>query len=314
MPSLFLSPRSAVKKVSRVTNLDSSTVMRVPNSQRNDEKESDNCGSRSPQPDCGNNSVSQTQMEYQQKTNSNLITFTPAFLASRKKRNTETIEDTGFTQLSQCATATNTDQGPITPYHPSGGILSNAAPSAGSSGGTYHKRQTRACGGKKIKAGKLMQKLRAIRGSIEGDLVRFQSGMYPFHTRKRHDMNDPRNRALSYMDITITGDPVSWECDNQRVSFLGFIHAHVTMKEKGTNNQSEMNDYTGLAWMCFTYETIRQQKIRLGTDLRIYNAVIMETGGTRGDTCKKFVLCSKLCEPYPAVLPPLPTVPTVMKS
>ncbi len=54
--------------------------------------------------------------------------------------------------------------------------------------------------------GPLSRLLQSIRGSIEADCLRFQSGTFPFRSDPNgRSMNDPRNRAFNFIDVTIVG-------------------------------------------------------------------------------------------------------------
>jgi len=90
----------------------------------------------------------------------------------------------------------------------------------------------------------------------------------------------------------------------------------------------------GLVWAVFTHDTARDQSLGPGTELRIYNAVRAPfglppttkscttspqpsssrnvdaiTAATATADVQHLILCTNLCEPYPAsVLPPLPNV------
>lgn len=61
---------------------------------------------------------------------------------------------------------------------------------------------------RKKKNGPLSRMLQSIRGAIEADWVRF--GTYPYRPQaeRNRDTNDPRNRAESFMDVTILGEPL----------------------------------------------------------------------------------------------------------
>eukprot|EP00957_Ditylum_brightwellii_P142619 10866313-Ditylum_brightwellii.AAC.1 len=85
-----------------------------------------------------------------------------------------------------------------------------------------------------------MQQLRTICSTIIGDCAQFQSGSYPFRggergrtssSYRRHsggDMNDPRNRATSYMDVTIIGEqPIPWAVS----TCAAYVHSYVENKK-----------------------------------------------------------------------------------
>jgi len=158
---------------------------------------------------------------------------------------------------------------------------------------------------RKRKAGKLVKRLQSLRDAIKGDSIRFQSGQYPF--KGSFDTNDPRYRAKSYMDVTILQNSVSWEKECQRLTVLGHIHAHTST----TNDTSILVGSKSLVWLCFSYATAREQNLGLWSQLRIYNAVVLPVNEaiTADDepSVSWMVVCTQLCERYPAVLPALPS-------
>lgn len=204
-------------------------------------------------------------------------------------------------------------------------LNSNAADSAGSCNGSTPNsgnRRRKRNASMKLKAGPLMKRLRAIRSAVDGDRVRFQSGMYPFaqSASRRFDMSDPRNRATSYMDVSIVGEAVPWD-ENERVTVLGFIHANE--KLPSSDNDAGLvgtPKSAGFAWLSFTYETAREQKLCQGSRLRIYNALsvlskapiqvdgLEEEHEVKDITCNQTVICTQLCESYPDSLPTLPSM------
>lgn len=196
-----------------------------------------------------------------------------------------------------------------------------AAYSAGSGGSDSGNRKKRkyATNSKKLKAGPLMKRLRALRSAVDGDTIRFQSGMYPFaqSATRRFDLSDPRNRATSIMDVSVVGEPVPWE-EHERITVLGFVHhCAKTAKSTGSDKLVESGRF---AWLSFTYDTAREQNVCKGSKLRIYNTVCVPSSsriqiegfgdGTLVESrlCDQTVLCTQLCEPYPELLPQLPDV------
>ena len=205
-------------------------------------------------------------------------------------------------------------------------LNSNAANSAGGGNGSTPNSgnwRSKRKASMKLKAGPLMRRLRALRSAVDGDRVRFQSGMYPFgqSASRRFDLSDPRNCATSYMDVSIVSEPLSWE-ENERVTVLGFIHANE--KLSGSNRDACLvgNQINAcFAWLTFTYETAREQKLCQGSQLRIYNAISVPTKDpiqvdglgeeqvmVEDRTCNQTVICTQLCEPYPDSLPTLPSI------
>jgi hypothetical protein len=201
-------------------------------------------------------------------------------------------------------------------------LISNASYSAGSGNGSTPNsgnRRKKQGASTKLKAGPLMKRLRALRSEVDGDRVRFQSGMYPFASR-RFDLSDPRNRATSYMDVSLVGEPVPWS-ENERVTVLGFIHTNEKIKssdnEAGTIGAQKSACF---AWLSFTFETAREQRLFQGSQLRIYNAISVPTKNpiqidglgeehfVKDRTCNQTVVCTQLCESYPDCLPTLPSM------
>lgn len=201
----------------------------------------------------------------------------------------------------------------------------SAAYSAGSSNGSDPAgKRKRKQSGKKLKAGPLMKRLRALRSAVDGDTIRFQSGMYPFaqSANRRFDLSDPRNRAASYMDVSIVCEPVPWD-EHERITTLGFIHNSVQQvsSRRASNDHDNLIESGRFAWLCFTYVTAREQNVRKGSKLRIYNAVCIpsssaiqvdgygfENGVVKDSCCDHMILCTQLCEAYPDSLPALPDV------
>lgn len=100
-------------------------------------------------------------------------------------------------------------------------------------------------------------------------------------------MNDPRNRAKSYIDVTILGESIPWEKEYQKLTFLGFVHAHhhrrhrtrsvnasATGAATAASSEGSPGPQSCLAWMCFTFDTAREKSLQTGTNLRIYNPVV----------------------------------------
>lgn len=205
-----------------------------------------------------------------------------------------------------------------------------AAYSAGSSNGSDPKRKRKQQSGKKLKAGPLMKRLKALKSAVDGDTIRFQSGMYPFaqSANRRFDLSDPRNRAASYVDVSIVCEPVPWD-EHERITALGFIHksAKVTTKANTSNSIGSVVDSGCFAWITFTYDTAREQNVRKGSKLRIYNTVAIpssssiqvrgfgiENDATVEQRCDHTILCTQLCEAYPDTLPALPDVVATSNS
>jgi hypothetical protein len=225
------------------------------------------------------------------------LSFTPAFLSSRLPTNTVSEEDQVDGNES---------------FPESTHMLS---PRLGSPTGMYSPPSRKTGKSKISKAGPgpLSRRLKVIRDAVKGDSVRFQCGQYPFSAKAAFDMNDPRNRSKSYMDVTVMGDSCPWAKDSsQRLTVLAYIHTH----EPTTTTHAvdaAFDCKKCMVWLCFSFETAREQNLRIGSELRIYNAVAIPVASKSDakDPVDFIVLCTQLCEPYPAVLPKLPDVASI---
>jgi len=186
----------------------------------------------------------------------------------------------------------------------------------------------------------LSRLLKDAKSAIRIDGTRLRSGEYPFSNKvtSRFDLNDPRNRASSYMDVTLIGnDLVPWQVAapargrqtiSQNMTVLGYIHTvrHDSNRDlpiSTTNRTCISTDMatptSGLAWISLSTDTVQEhnlfQRRPRGYQLRIYNAIVTVIGATNESevepesktaTCRHSVLCTQLCEPYPLhVLGPL---------
>jgi hypothetical protein len=267
-------------------------------------------------------SIKSKQLERPPAQDSGGISFVPPFVHYRKSiEHEDSVEEVQDTQSHNGRSEKAAVQDYQTPrIHQRFNLISNASYSAGSGNGSTpnsENRRKKRSGSAKLRAGPLMKRLRAIRSAVDGDRVRFQSGMYPF-TSRRFDLSDPRNCATSYMDVSVVGEPVPWS-ENERVTVLGFIHRNE--KTKSSDNEAGIvcaQKSACFAWLCFTFETAREQKLCQGSQLRIYNAVSVPTKTPiqidglgeehvmKDRTCNQTVICTQLCESYPKSLPKLP--------
>jgi hypothetical protein len=150
--------------------------------------------------------------------------------------------------------------------------------------------------------------LQEVRSEIRTDNTRLRSGEYPFPSNKltsRFDLYDPRNRATSYMDVTILGDvgtpwrrlnmpyfgskqrSVVSNVNSNNMTIVGYIHTHHIYPERDEGHTSSLCTATAggpatnqsLAWFCFSGETINAHSLLgnqpRGYQLRIYNAVVI---------------------------------------
>jgi hypothetical protein len=229
------------------------------------------------------------------------LSFTPAFLSSRLPK-----------------TVSEEDQVEGNESLPDS--MLTLSPRLGSPSGMYSPPSRKNGKAKNSKAGALSRRLKVIRDAVKGDSVRFQCGQYPFSAKAAFDMNDPRNRAKSYMDVTVMKDSCPWAKDSsQRLTVLAFVHTHELTTTTTTQAQqvaavdAAFDPKNCLAWLCFSFETAREQNLSLGSELRIYNAVAIPVANKSDakDPVDFIVLCTQLCEPYPAVLPKLPEVASI---
>jgi len=265
--------------------------------------------------------------------------FGPSFLSNKKRKHPATMDtvadddSTDGDPRDQSSAANYLERDAIfatprptrqTPHH--------SPKSGGSNYGAYSNSpqyRTPAKRRRKKAKGPLAQMLQSIRGSIEADRARFHSGTYPYRpaTDRRHDVNDPRNRADTFMDVTIVGNSTPF-ASTSKAAILGYVHsfsrndakiktvrmpgrsrrfrhaasstaAATSTIEKNTETKEALLETPTFAWMCFTHETFMEHGIGNGTQLRIYNAC------TVGSDVHPIVVCTRLCEVYPKELPPL---------
>ncbi|GAX24267.1 hypothetical protein FisN_4Lu594 [Fistulifera solaris] len=164
---------------------------------------------------------------------------------------------------------------------------------------------------KALFSGRLCKRLQSIRDTIRGDKIRFQSGQYPFSVVSL-DMNDPRNRATSLLDVTLVETSGTNYLESQKVVMLGFVH-------HATGRLSHLISH--FAWICFACDTARELLLEKGKQLRIYNSLSMELSGSfcgfsssTLPAVKTMILATTLCELYPQELPQLPDAPNILQE
>jgi hypothetical protein len=181
----------------------------------------------------------------------------------------------------------------------------------------------------KPKLGPLGKRLKCLRDSIKGDCLRFQSGQYPFTDKSKNngafsrDGGDPRSRASNHCDVTIISPVMPFEAENdgEVVAALAYVHCFkynelkIPVLEHSRTNTANQK---GFVWMLFSRKTVIEQKLAVQSELRIYNSVwipasnvaavsYLKTTGINS-TIKWLVACTQLCEPYPSLLQPLPSL------
>lgn len=186
--------------------------------------------------------------------------------------------------------------------------------------------------------GALSRLHQSIRTSIDADKARLQSGIFPVpsDTDKRMDVNDPRNRAETIMDITIVKPkPIPFVNDTSKAFLLGYVHSHtnnynkiktIQLPSKGgrsrnfaslrrddeinshkdIDNQNITMNTPALAWVCFTHDTLTEISLIQGKQLRVYNAIVLKS---ENHLDIPVVLGTRLCETFPNELPTLSAVP-----
>jgi hypothetical protein len=227
------------------------------------------------------------------------FSFTPAFLSSR---------------VSEIVPAEQVEG--VDSAFPETLTTTNLSPRFGCPSGMFSPPTRKSGKSKTNKTGPLCKRLKVLRDAVKGDSVRFQSGQYRFSVKSTFDLNDPRNRAKSYMDVTVLGESCSWAGkDSQRVTVLVFIHAHCPTHSTDAGDVALVSQKC-LAWLCVSFETARAQNIRTGSELRLYNAVAvpLTLPSDALDVNARFVVVAQLCEPYPAVLEKLPDAASIANT
>lgn len=183
--------------------------------------------------------------------------------------------------------------------------------------------------------GKLSAQLESIQDAVEGDLLRFRSGQYPFRLNNGHDHSDPRNRASSVMDVTIVSDPTDRNQLRKHSTMLAYVHSFTVEEADPLENATvSLHPRSEFVWICFKEETLREHDIGKNMSMRLYNVVptrlgvdgassvfalpsvdpeldAVSTGPLEGAW---LILCTEICERYPLALPklfPVPKVPCV---
>ena len=129
--------------------------------------------------------------------------------------------------------------------------------------------------------------------------------------RLRHsaggDPMDPRKTASSFTDITIISNHSSpWNVLNREsVEENGStILVHIHQKRiTGSKRIGEDTSTSGLAWCYLPCATVRERRIRAGTQLRLYNAVVVKSNHDYWN-----IFASPLIEDHPASALRLPAL------
>jgi hypothetical protein len=190
--------------------------------------------------------------------------------------------------------------------------------------------------------GPLSRLLNSMRRSIDADSARLQSGLFAYHPEdnKRFDVNNPRNRAETIMDVTVVGDhPKPFVNDEAKVVVLGYVHNFLKNKrmiqtlqmpsrvgkirniaaphtntticndceEDSVHGNMDLFNHPTFMWICLTRENYFELSVGDGKQLRLYNPIVLQSFGS---TRFSIVVGTRLCEVRPMELPHLPKVPT----
>ena len=235
--------------------------------------------------------------------------FGPTFLTNRKRKIVKTDqvndEDDDTEVCNEEAKSTRTEKSPASPY--------KLSPQR-----------------KKKRKGIFGTLLQSIRSSVDADKARLLSGNYPYRDaeQRKHDANDPRNRAYTYMDVTIVGHPHPMLGPHallgNTATMVGYIHQHTrnesrihtirmpsrtrrfrhVTSELNSDKTEQSNEYLPLledpcyAYFCFK----RDSGVDFGSKIRIYNPRVLKSNDAQ---IKHIVLSTNLCESYPSSLPTL---------
>lgn len=268
--------------------------------------------------------------------------FGPTFLSKKKRKSLDQdiidVEEQTNTQSPTRSKLSNT------PRSKDGTCTSSIQWSVhGSNGGTASTSpyQTPPRSSKKSQ-GPLSRLLNSMRRSIDADSVRLQSGLFAYQPEdaKRFDVNNPRNRAETIMDVTVIGDHLKpFVNDEAKVVVLGYVHNFLKNKrmiqtlqmpsrvgkirniaaphtntticndceEEGAHGNMDLFNNPTFMLICLTRENYSELSVCDGKQLRLYNPIIVQSFGS---TRFSIVVGTRLCEVRPVELPHLPKVPT----
>lgn len=153
--------------------------------------------------------------------------------------------------------------------------------------------------------------LQSIRNETTSDLMKFQSGAYPYQNEIDHrmDINNPRYRAETILDVTVIGYPIPFNANPDKITILVYLHSYSYNKDKydlknrslfAAPNHNTVQNISKPAWLCFNYDTMNEHRICTGKELRLYNVVMMDRPSQFWDV--PVILCTRLCEPCPLKL------------
>lgn len=179
------------------------------------------------------------------------------------------------------------------------------------------RRRSKACNGPWVRR---LTSLQTMRGN---DSFRLQNEV--FARRTVVDVNDPRKRANTYVDVTLVGQydgPWVDLPEDYKITLLGYAHRHVQKKKTGMQQRQPVTFLSEgtLSWFTFTLTTARNVSLHQSRFLRIYNPVILPCPSTKvlnipwphsrvdGNVnldgyCATHVICTHLCERLDSIPP-----------
>lgn len=154
---------------------------------------------------------------------------------------------------------------------------------------------------------------------VDASCSRLQSGSYPLsgYNKRKGDVNDPRNRAKNYADVTVL-EIISQSGLESHVICLSYVH-QIVAAAKDSDISSSRNEFgssqfqKGFLWTYFHPDTVRYCSIQANTQLRVYDSVFVTLNdGDEGTNHQilGYLLCTQLCENYPSYLAPYAKVPS----
>ncbi|KAL7574818.1 hypothetical protein ACA910_010660 [Epithemia clementina (nom. ined.)] len=150
----------------------------------------------------------------------------------------------------------------------------------------------------KPSTGRWSVRYRKLRDSIRADALRLR-------TSPGGDPLDPRKTAIFRTDVTIVTNPTPSNLTKRTFAKQGgstilvFVHAH--RRHQGSVDLEHGNSVSGLAWCFLSNVSIHDRHLKVGAQLRFYNAVVVPTSGVMWN-----IFGSRLIEEYPKSEPPLP--------
>lgn len=220
------------------------------------------------------------------------VNFAPSFVVTKQPKVQDHVDDGGFSQPTT-PPPEETATAPISPP----------------------RSRRRVNGGGKSQHGILARRLANAIACRANDALRLRN---PAFCQGAFDMNDPRKRASTVLDLTIVGNLIP--SGTRKNSTDGKYNAACYIHRQATATDNRLTAHPAFAWASFLPTSIRTLGIRRGTSLRVYDAIVITPRGvgtdgslvdgkTKPGCCWPVVARTDLCELYPGTLEPLPEVP-----